>query len=188
MFIKQQSFYNVDMIITQTSSSLNIEVIPALPEQEPILANLFELYAHDFSEFIDLKLDADGRFGYEHLPLYWQEPNRNPFLILVNGQWAGFVLIQRGSQISGDVNVWDIAEFFIIRGYRHRGIGRTVTHEVWRQFSGKWEVRVIERNQKAKDFWARAIGEFTDKVIDPIPFEKDGKGWQVFSFESKHTA
>ncbi len=184
----EQSTWNVDMIITQTSSSLNIEVIPALPEQEPILANLLELYAHDFSEFIDLKLDADGCFGYEHLPLYWQEPHRYPFLIMVNGQWAGFVLMHRGSQISGDVNVWDVAEFFIIRGYRRRGIGRIVAHEVWRKFLGKWEVRVIKQNHKAKDFWARAIGEFTGKAIDPIPFEKDGKGWQVFSFESKRTA
>ena len=34
---------------------------------------MLELYAHDFSEFIDLKLGADGRFGYKHLYLYWKE-------------------------------------------------------------------------------------------------------------------
>ncbi|HSE21540.1 MAG TPA: hypothetical protein VLB68_07760 [Pyrinomonadaceae bacterium] len=43
--------------------SVQIEVIPATSEQRPILANLFELYAHDFSEFYDLELGADGRFG-----------------------------------------------------------------------------------------------------------------------------
>jgi len=30
---------------------VNIEVIPASKDQELILANLLELYAHDFSEF-----------------------------------------------------------------------------------------------------------------------------------------
>jgi hypothetical protein len=39
----------------------HIEVIPAAPEQAPILANLLELYAHDFSEFHDVVIGADGR-------------------------------------------------------------------------------------------------------------------------------
>ena len=50
--------------------SVQIAVIPATSEQRPILANLLELYAHDFSEFYDLELGADGRFGYKHLTEY----------------------------------------------------------------------------------------------------------------------
>jgi predicted acetyltransferase len=176
------------MEISQTTPSVSVEVIPASPEQEPILANLLELYAHDFSEFMGLKLGANGRFGYAQLPLYWKEPDRYPFLIMVNGHWAGFVFVRRGSQISGDENIWDVAEFFIVRGYRRLGIGRKVAHEVWKKFPGTWEVRVIDRNQKAKDFWGRAIGEFIGKAIDPIPFDKDGEGWHIFSFESKRAA
>ena len=49
------------------------------------MANLLELYAHDFSELRRLKLREDGRFGYEALPLYWTEPGRYPFLIRVDG-------------------------------------------------------------------------------------------------------
>src|SRR5262250_3041877 len=85
-----------------------LEVIPALPEREPILANLLELYVHDFSEFMDLKLGADGRFGYRDLPLYWSEPNRYPFIVTADGYLAGFALVRRGSEISGDPNVWDM--------------------------------------------------------------------------------
>ena len=48
----------------------NIELIPAAPDQEPVLANLLELYSHDFSEFHEIELGADGRFGYPSLPLY----------------------------------------------------------------------------------------------------------------------
>ena len=134
------------MEITQATSSVSVELIPASPEQKPILANLLELYAHDFSEFIDLRLGADGRFGYEPLPLYWTEPNRYPFLIMIDDHWAGFVLARGGSQISGDENVWDMAEFFIARGYRRLGVGTEVAHDIWRRFPGKWEVRVRDRN------------------------------------------
>jgi hypothetical protein len=48
--------------------SVHIEVIPAARNQQPILANLLELYAHDFSEFHGIELGEDGRFGYQHLP------------------------------------------------------------------------------------------------------------------------
>jgi predicted acetyltransferase len=173
------------MTISRTTSAVDVEIIPALPEQEPILANMLELYAHDFSEFMDLKLGADGRFGYKHLPLYWKESNRYPFLIMANGHFAGFVFVRRGSEISNDADVWDMAEFFIIRGFRRLGLGMKVAQEIWKRFPGKWEVRVIDRNQKAKDFWGRAINEFLGKMIEPIPLDKDGKGWHIFSFESK---
>ena len=149
------------------------------------MANLFELYAHDFSAFIDLELGADGRFGYEPLPLYWKESSRYPFLIKVNGHLAGFAFVHRGSQISGDEDIWDMTEFFIVRGYRRLGVGMKAAHEVWKQFPGKWEVRVIDRNQKAKGFWGRAIGEFLSKTINPAPFTKKGQDSHVFSFESK---
>jgi predicted acetyltransferase len=172
------------MMISQTTSPMNVEVIPAPPEQEPVLANLLELYAHDFSALIDLELGADGRFGYEHLPLYWKESSRYPFLIKVNGHLAGFVLLQKGSQISGDEGIWDVAEFFIVRGYRRLGVGMKAAHEVWKRFPGEWEVRVIVRNQRAKEFWARAIGEFLGGTIHPTLFKKNGGAWHVFSFES----
>ena len=60
--------------------SAHIEIIPAAPEQESIVANLLELYAHDFSEFHHIELGADGRFGYRQLSLYWSDPDRSPDL------------------------------------------------------------------------------------------------------------
>jgi predicted acetyltransferase len=172
------------MMNSQSISPLNIEVIAALPEQQSILANLLELYVYDFSEFLELHLGADGRFGYEQLPLYWKETNRYPFLIKVNGYLAGFVFVHKGSQISGDENVWDMAQFFILHGYRRLGIGKQVAHEIWQRFPGIWEVRVIARNQKAKIFWERAIAEFTGKAIESVSFDKAGENWHLFSFES----
>jgi predicted acetyltransferase len=163
----------------------HIEVIPAELDQEPILANLLELYGHDFSEFHDLEIGADGKFGYSHLPRYWIEPDRHPFLIRVDGKLAGLILVKRGSEVSSHKAVWDMAEFFVIRGCRRRGIGTQVAHEVWRRFPGRWEVRVMQSNVTALNFWARAISTFTGEPIHPVPVEKDGHRWQFFPFESK---
>jgi predicted acetyltransferase len=127
------------MTISRTRWAVHVEVAPALVEQEPVLANLLELYAHDFSELIDLRLGADGRFGYKRFPSYWKEPDRFPFLIKADNQLAGFVFVSRGSEISGDSKIWDMAEFFIVRGYRRLGLGSKAAQAVWTCFpaSGK---------------------------------------------------
>ena len=173
------------MVKRTEKPSTHIEVIRAAPEQQSILANLLELYAHDFSEFNDIEVRADGRFGYSSLPLYWSESGRFPFLTRVDGELAGFVLVKKGSDVSGNENVWDMAEFFVLRGYRRRGVGTRVAHEVWKRFPGPWEVRVMESNVPAQEFWARAIATFTGEAIKAARVEKDGKCWTLFSFESR---
>jgi predicted acetyltransferase len=141
-------------------ASVHPEVVRATVDQEPIVANLLELYIHDFSEFHDVELGMDGRFGYRNLSLYWGEPDRHPFLVRMEDKWAGFVLVKRGSEISGNDSVWDMAEFFVVRRYRRRGIGTKMAHEVWAQFPGLWEVRVMESNPSALHFWEHASKSF----------------------------
>jgi predicted acetyltransferase len=158
--------------------SPRLQVIPAIVDEMPIVANLLQLYAHDFSEFHDLELGPDGRFNYPPLPLYWSDPNRHPFLVRIEGKLAGFVLVKMESSI------WDMVEFFVVRGYRRQGIGTAIAHEIWKRFPGPWEVRVMQLNHSALQFWQRSIAAFTGKAIQPIHIEKDGKSWQLFSFES----
>lgn len=162
----------------------HMELIPAMLEQAPILANLLELYIHDFSEFLNVAPGPDGRFGYPRLPLYWSDPGRHPFLVKVDGQWAGFALVKQGSEVSNNADVWDIAEFFVLRGYRRQGIGTQIAHDVWKKLPGRWEVRVIASNTPARDFWAAAIASFAGKSIHPVRLGKDGEWWDVFSFDS----
>jgi predicted acetyltransferase len=165
--------------------SARMKLDPARREHAPILANLLELYAHDFSEFRSLDIGADGRFGYKSLPLYWSEPNRHPFLIRVDGKLAGLALVKRGSEISGNQTVWDIAEFFVLRGCRRLGIETLAAQEVWRRFPGPWQVRVMQSNVLANSFWEKAISDFTGEAIQTVGVEKEGQIWQLFSFESQ---
>ncbi|MGC2617931.1 MAG: GNAT family N-acetyltransferase [Acidobacteriaceae bacterium] len=162
------------------STALGVELLAARREQEPILANLLELYIHDFSEFVPVELQADGRFGYPNLSSYWSDPDRHPFLIRVDGQWAGFVLVARMQ----DKLLWDMAEFFILRGFRRRGTGRAVAHEVWRRYPGLWQVRVMEANAGAGLFWKRAVGEYLGRPASPDRTVIRGVPWFVFSFQA----
>ena len=170
------------------TASPHLQVIPAAAEQEPVLSNLLELYAHDFSEFRNLDIGEDGRFGYRSLPLYWSEPDRHPFLVRMDGKLAGLALVKRGSEVSGNDAVWDMAEFFVIRGCRRRGIGTQAAHKVWRRFPGLWEIRVMQANVSAQHFWAGAISIFMGEVIHAVQIEHADEYWSLFSFESKRVA
>ena len=167
------------------SLSPHIELIHATQEQQQVLSNLLELYVYDFSELLSLDTQEDGRFGYKHLPLYWSEAGRHPFLVRVDGKLAGLVLVKRGPGVSRDEVVWDIAEFFVLRRYRRHGVGMRVAHEVWRRFPGAWEVRVREGNEPAQRFWVRAVESFNGQAALSARVEDDGDWWQVFSFESR---
>lgn len=168
--------------------SQNVEVIPATLEQQPILDNLLQFYAHDFMDFYDLELDADGRFDYENLPLFWSESDRRPFLVRVDGVLAGFVLLKQGSEVTGDAEAWNVVEFFILRGFRKRGVGTHVAHQVWTLFPGRWEVHVLEANRLALRFWRRAIRAFVGQRVSPTIVKHEDETWKVFSFASKPAA
>ena len=160
------------------------EVRPAGPEEAPVLANLLELYAHDFSLIADLHLGQDGRYGYSRLAQYWTDPARLPFLVRVDDRPAGFALIAKGSEITGDPEVWDVAEFFVVRRHRRCGVGAAVAHALWRRHPGRWEVRVMENNPAAIAFWAAAVRDFTGREPEPAAVSVGDRRWRVFSFDS----
>jgi len=77
-----------------------------------------------------------------------------------------------------------MAEFFVLRRYRRLGVGLKAAHLVWSRLPGKWEIRVITQNQNAVRFWERAVEEFAGRPSFPVTLDRNGKSWQVFSFES----
>jgi predicted acetyltransferase len=166
----------------------NIEIIPASLDQKLILANLLELYSHDFCDFVELEIGPDGRFGYKDLDIYWTEPARHPLLVYVDNRLAGFALIDGLARGSPDEIVWDVAEFFVLRGYRRRSVGTEVAHQVWKRFPGRWEVRVIVSNEPAYGFWRHAIESFARHEILATRVTQGGKERYLFSFESRPAA
>jgi predicted acetyltransferase len=163
----------------------SILLVPAKREEAPILANLLELYAHDFTEFLPIDLRSNGRFEYQDLTRYWRDANHHPFLIKVDGKLAGLILIRKDEIVSRAEPLWDLAEFFVVRRYRRQGVGTAMAHEVWRRFPGRWQVRVMEANLAGQHFWQHAITQFTGTAVESARIERGGDYWRFFIFESK---
>ena len=158
----------------------------ATPQDAPLLMNLLQLYIHDLSEaFPGVEPGPDGRYVYDKLPLYWSEPGeRFPFLIKSNDRVVGFVLAMRGSPASDDPDVYDIAEFFVLRNHRRSGVGREAAFLLWNRLPGRWTVRVSEGNPGALRFWTDVVSDYT--LGSATQFERPGNpnAWRVFSFDS----
>ena len=57
--------------------------------------------------------------------------------------------------------------------------------QIWERFPGRWEVRVMDRNRNAREFWMHAVSRFLGTAVESVAFEKDGEAWRVFSFKSE---
>jgi predicted acetyltransferase len=147
--------------------------------QKPVLENLFQLYAHDFSEQwvgrADGELQEDGRFApYSHLDSYWTEPDRTPYLIRTDGHLAGFALINRFSH-SGLPLDFAVAEFFVVRKHRRGGVGFAAATEIMRARPGLWELAVARKNTAALPFWREVAAAIAGPSVEEI--DRDDGLW-----------
>jgi predicted acetyltransferase len=130
-------------------------------------------------------LGPDGRFGYEKLGLYRSEPERHfPFLIRWHSRVVGFALVTRGSPASDDPNVFDVAEFFVIRRHRRSGVGRRAAMLLWSRLPGTWIVRASEGVPGAVLFWGSVVAEFTGGAATELKRPGSPHGWHDFAFAS----
>jgi adenosylhomocysteine nucleosidase len=155
---------------------------PVHRDRASVLHNLFELYVHDFSEQLALKIQASGRFELSPGDAWWTRDDHFPYLVHWRGELAGFALVRRGSRVTHARDVMDVAEFFVLRGARRKGVGIRAAHELFRAFPETWELRVRRTNLAALHFWSRAAESWTGAAVAASPVSIEGLEWHVLRF------
>jgi predicted acetyltransferase len=139
---------------------VSVAVVDAERGQAPVIQNLMQLYTHDFSEFwagaSRGELNAQGLFEPYPLDEYWSNANWAAMLIWCDRALAGFSLVndRTHSGLEADRNM---AEFFIVRKHRARGVGRLAAEIIFSRQPGLWEVAVSRKNTPAREFWRNTI-------------------------------
>ena len=138
---------------------MQIDILDATRDHLPIIQNMGRLYVYDISEFMGWRCPPDGLYGCRDLAPYWDEPDAWPFLIQVDGELAGFAMINtKGNVPETDYNV---GEFFILRKFRRRGVGTHVARALFARFPGNWEVMQLLPNAPAIAFWRSVVAACT---------------------------
>src|SRR5215217_6849458 len=152
-----------------------LRLVPARPDQKPVVANLIQLYLHDMTEFMAFPVGEDGRFAYDFLDRFW----RFPYLILSGEEIVGFALVIDECPLTGRTPCWFMAEFFVLRVYRGRGIATAAVHAAFERHPGQWHIAVPEANTAAQIFWPKALAG-QDLQSRDIHF--DGDDWRLNAF------
>ncbi|BBH24336.1 hypothetical protein Back11_56810 [Paenibacillus baekrokdamisoli] len=122
---------------------MNIELSLLPYEDKTVLYNLIQLYRYDSSEFDGHVLNKHGLYLYKYLDHQWTEEYRRPFIVKVDEEIAGFVLVsldvpKEYMKLSSAEKTNTISDFFIMRKYRRRGVGKEVAFSLFDQFRGTW--------------------------------------------------
>lgn len=163
-----------------------IKLIPAAFTDYPVIQNMGRFYVYDMSEHMGWSIPDDGLYECIDFKKYWKTDDAYPFLIRYCNELVGFVIVdKKGSDKTIDFNM---AQFFILRKFKKKGIGEYVARLCFNQFKGIWEVMVIPGNEAAYRFWRSIITKYTHnnftEYTREIPhFENHIKN--IFKFNSK---
>jgi predicted acetyltransferase len=150
----------------------NITLERASARAVPTLRRLMQLYLYDLGTMDGWDIGRDGRFGNARgIERFWTERGRRAFFIRVGPVLAGFALVRNRATFAG-AGIHEISEFFVLRKYRRRGVGRQAATRLFDMFAGPWEVAELASNVAGQAFWRDVIagytgGEFEDRGTRP---------------------
>lgn len=155
--------------------------ISVKPAERPLVEGMAQFYIYDFSEMEPwdsdrFEFDARGRF--DALPgfdAFWHREDHHALIIRMDERPAGFALLNTLSHRGGSVER-NMAEFFVARKYRRRGVAREAVRQILALYPGAWEIAVAARNHAAIAFWPRAIAA-APNVSRLVRLEGDGTHW-----------
>ena len=167
-----------------------VDLIRVTADNFDVLARLMQLYLYDFSVYLcddedEGHVDAEGQFdpGFD-LTRYFRSGGYVGYLARVDGRWAGFSLVSARSDKARPRRPGrNVDEFFVLRCFRRRGIGRAMARQTFDTYRGFWQVMEIAANEPAQAFWRAVIAEYTGGRYRE--FEDVGGGgqqqiWQTF--------
>jgi len=140
---------------------MNLTLLKASKEHNIVIRNLMQFYMYDFSEYTRYDVEDNGLFApYADLQDYFEGDNKFPYIVKADDKYVGFVLVKFTS--SKDRSYFSIAEFFILKKYRHEGIGKAIAIKVFNLHKGQWEVHQRDNNKAAQIFWNKVISAYTE--------------------------
>lgn len=101
------------------------------------------------------------------------------FIFKQDGQAFGFALVKeaplRGVSQGTD---YRMAEFYVSKSHRRRGLGRQAAMQIFDMFSGVWETAQHPGNENAVNFWFKTVESYTEGKFEDEA--REGQRRQVF--------
>lgn len=140
-----------------------LELIKNTDVETPPFFYLQQFYEFEFSSITNSEINDQGLFDYKALQSSWNNGKYEPYLFKMNKKLpVGFAIVNLNSQIDGDANTRDIAEFFIMPNHRKKGVGKMMATQIFNLYKTKWEVRQLFNAENSRVFWLNVIKQYTN--------------------------
>ena len=159
---------------------MDVKIIKGTEENLKIAKNLVHYYIYDMGVPMDWDCREDGVFdGCDEMSENWTSENYFSYLIY-NGKYPiGFAIVK--SFCNSEVD-YEIEEFFILRKYRNKNIGKKIAFELFDKYRGKWQIKILLKNTPAQDFWRKVIEQYSNntlqesQIVHKCPYSGD---WEM---------
>ena len=103
---------------------------------------------------------GDGQREPDPLQRWLMDRSALIITILDDRHPVGFAMVARETHAARQAD-YRMAEFFIDRPCRRRGLGRSAVRLILDRFAGRWEISEYTRNPAAVQFWRKVVMAYT---------------------------
>jgi predicted acetyltransferase len=143
--------------------TVSLRDVRASPRDRQWIESVYREYLDDLGLLNTGIFPALGEVGHrepDQLQRWLVDHTANLLTILDDSQPAGFAMVARESHASRLAD-FRMAEFFIARSARRRGVGRSAVRLILDRFAGRWEIVEYSRNPVAVKFWRNVVATYT---------------------------
>ena len=159
-----------------------ILVRPALSNELACIENMMQFYNYDLSESLPVDFAETGLYAIQPKAQYWSKPGVAPFVIYVDGELAGFAVVD--DEVIQPQSQYNMGYFFIARRYRGQGVGKEIASKLFSQFIGAWEIYFYANNKLESEFWNAVIAKYVAHDVVTSSKIIDGAPCTLFSFSN----
>ncbi len=157
-------------------------------DEKTVLVRMMLDYFAEIDSTKISKSTGKAVLDYPFLDTYWTEEKRFPYFICSKQELIGFVLINDWSFDPHYNADFSIAEFYIKKLYRRKGIGKKIAFDLFDLFEGKWEIRQSAQNKPAIKFWRKTIASFTKNNYEEKYVNSKEEEMYLQLFTSNHNS
>jgi predicted acetyltransferase len=162
---------------------MTVRLVPASSDHQCWIRAELQSYLAELSRFASIEKNAEGQYDYPYLDHYWREPDRHPFVIHLDNEAVGFLLVREDLDPTDGRSLTEIAELYILPAFRQRSVASSAIKEVVSYFPGKWRAAVLPNNDVAYAFWRQLISALDPEFTVAVPASSKNQPF-VFSFSA----
>jgi predicted acetyltransferase len=154
-------------------SSVSVRDARRSPSDRRWMEGVYREYLNDLAPQATGVFPALGEFGHrepDQLGSWFADRGAHVLIIAYGQEPVGFALVRASSSAGGSSGgggggggtdaEFTMAEFFVARSWRRRGIGAEGSRLILERFTGRWQISAHGSNAGAVGFWRRVVADY----------------------------